>query len=354
MPKTRNNHYVPQWYQEGFFEPGSNTLAYLDLTPPRKTLNNGRVITERALFTAPTSRAFRQQDLYSTFFGTSINDEIERRLFGDIDARGSLAVRAFAGTDVGEWHRHFQTLFEYIDIQKIRTPKGLDWLKAQYPQLTQNELMIEMQGIRMMHCTLWTEGVREIVSADDAETKFIVSDHPVTIYNHAVSPEMQLSAYAYWLKHEEPYPKNGGVIPTSPRAKLAEARTKLEVPSYETIKNYLNDTRSDIYGIGVRLLVERLQKPKGERLQFFNEVEAGDVPGRVVDRVLASGVRLSVEELTVAERLLVSPDKVVRYCAMTLLSEQYMDAENIQEHAKRMSEDSEPQIRNRALQVRRR
>jgi hypothetical protein len=161
-------------------------------------------------------------------------------------------------------------------------------------------------------------------------------------------------AYAYWLKHEEPYPKNGGVIPTSPRAKLAEARTKLEVPSYETIKNYLNDTRSDIYGIGVRLLVERLQKPKGERLQFFNEVEAGDVPGRVVDRVLASGVRLSVEELTVAERLLVSPDKVVRYCAMTLLSEQYMDAENIQEHAKRMSEDSEPQIRNRALQVRRR
>jgi hypothetical protein len=21
MTKTRNNHYVPQWYQEGFFEP---------------------------------------------------------------------------------------------------------------------------------------------------------------------------------------------------------------------------------------------------------------------------------------------------------------------------------------------
>lgn len=195
MSKTRNNHYVPQWYQEGFFEPGSNTLAYLDLTPPQRTLDDGRVITERALFVAPTSRAFRQQDLYSTFFGASINDEIERRLFGDIDARGSSAVRAFAGTDVGEWHRHFQTLFEYIDIQKIRTPKGLDWLKAQYPQLSQNELMFEMQGIRMMHCTIWTEGVREIVSAEDADVKFIISDHPVTIYNHAVPPGVQLSAY---------------------------------------------------------------------------------------------------------------------------------------------------------------
>ena len=29
-------------------------------------------------FDAPTSRAFCARDLYSTFFGTSVNDEIER------------------------------------------------------------------------------------------------------------------------------------------------------------------------------------------------------------------------------------------------------------------------------------
>jgi hypothetical protein len=195
MSKTRNNHYVPQWYQEGFFETGRNTLDYLDMKPPQKVLNDGRIITERALFDAPTSRAFRQLDLYSTFFGTSINDEIERRLFGNIDARGSNAIRAFSGLDVGEWHRHFQTLFEYIDIQKIRTPKGLDWLKTQYPTLAQNELMFEMQGIRMMHCTIWTEGVREIVSAEDADVKFIISDHPVTLYNYAAAPSDVVCAY---------------------------------------------------------------------------------------------------------------------------------------------------------------
>jgi uncharacterized protein YchJ len=89
----------------------------------------------------------------------------------------------------------FQTLFEYIDIQKIRTPKGLDWLRTQYPTLTQNELMFEVQGIRMMHCTIWTEGVREIVSAEDADVKFIISDHPVTIYNHAAPPEVQACAH---------------------------------------------------------------------------------------------------------------------------------------------------------------
>src|SRR5713101_8705020 len=102
MSKTRHNHYVPQWYQQGFLELGRNTLAYLDLTPPQKVLDDGRAITERAIFDAPTSRSFRQMDLYSTFFGTSVNDEIERRLFGDIDARGSKAVRAFAGSDVSD------------------------------------------------------------------------------------------------------------------------------------------------------------------------------------------------------------------------------------------------------------
>jgi hypothetical protein len=80
-------------------------------------------------------------------------------------------------------------------VQKIRTPKGLDWLRAQYPRLTQNDLMFEMQGIRMMHCTIWTEGVREIVSARDAEVKFIVSDHPVTIYNYAVPPGAKADGY---------------------------------------------------------------------------------------------------------------------------------------------------------------
>lgn len=195
MMKARNNHYVPQWYQGGFFEPDRNTYSYLDLNPRQHALSDGRVVTEKSKFVSPTSRAFCQRDLYSTFFGASVNDEIERKLFGDIDTRGTHAIRAFLGEDAGEWHRHFATFFEYLDIQKIRTPKGLDWLRAQYPRLTQNDLMFEMQGIRMMHCTIWTEGVREIVSAQDADVKFIVSDHPVTIYNYMIPPEAAGNGY---------------------------------------------------------------------------------------------------------------------------------------------------------------
>src|SRR4051812_20294954 len=117
MAPTRDNHYVPRWYQEGFFLPGRATLAYLDMRPTQHALPDGRIIPGKTLVNSPSKRAFFQTDLYSTFFGASINDEIERRLFGDIDTRGSRAVRAFMEADVGEWHHHFHAFFEYIDVQ---------------------------------------------------------------------------------------------------------------------------------------------------------------------------------------------------------------------------------------------
>jgi hypothetical protein len=188
MSVTRRNHYVPQWHQARFISDGKDTLSYLDLTPPMYTRADGGLTPGRSLFRTPTARAFVQQDLYSTFFGTAVNDEIERRLFGDIDARGADAIRAFVGRDQSAWHSSFRDLFEYLDIQKLRTPKGLEWLRTQYPELSQNELMQEMQSIRMLNATTWTTGVREIVSAEHSATKFILTDHPVTVYNHAVGP----------------------------------------------------------------------------------------------------------------------------------------------------------------------
>lgn len=188
MSITRNNHFVPRWFQERFFSDGRRTLWYLDMSPLVFTRKDGSHKSVRALHEAPTSRAFVKPHLYSTFFGTTINDEIERKLFGDIDSRGASAIRAFVGLEESAWHSNFETFFEYIDIQKLRTPKGLDWLKKQYPELSQNELMFEMQGIRFLNCNIWTTGVREIVCAKNSTVKFIVTDHPVTIYNYAAPP----------------------------------------------------------------------------------------------------------------------------------------------------------------------
>src|SRR5258708_37803604 len=191
---TRHNHYVPIWYQKGFAGPGTS-LHYLDLNPPTTVLPNGRSIAARPLtYRAPKS-CFWSEDLYTTRFGNILNDEVERFLFGKIDDLGARAVRAFASGDLVAIHNLFQHFFEYLDAQKLRTPKGLDWIKSRYPNLNQLGLMIEMQALRRMHCTMWFESVKEIVSAEQSDVKFIVTDHPVTVYNSACPPNSSACKY---------------------------------------------------------------------------------------------------------------------------------------------------------------
>src|SRR6267378_5309569 len=104
---TRHNHYVPIWYQKGFVVGTGTSLNYLDLNPPTTVLPDGRGIAGRPLtYRAPRS-CFWSEDLYTTRFGLTINDEIERFLFGAIDDFGARAVRAFASGDLAAIHELF-------------------------------------------------------------------------------------------------------------------------------------------------------------------------------------------------------------------------------------------------------
>ena len=192
---SRQNHYVPKWYQKGFISGLRGTLHRLDLDPPKRQLPNGRTVAGRDLQLRSPKRCFVEEDLYTTRFGQTLNDGVERFLFGPIDTTGALAVRAFVGNDPEAIHEHFQSLFEYLDAQKLRTPKGLDWIEIRYPTLSQVDLMVELQRLRNMHCTMWFECVREIVSAEHSDVKFIVTDHPVTAYNAACPPNSSMCQY---------------------------------------------------------------------------------------------------------------------------------------------------------------
>lgn len=183
---TRRNHYVPVWYQKGFASIDPPRLYYLDLNPD--PAEQGRGARPAILKSAP-KQCFWSQDLYTTLFFGVPNDEIERFLFGEIDNGGAVATRAVASGDPRAIHDSFQDFFSYVDAQKIRTPKGLDWIRARYGKIDQLNLMLEMQALRQMHCTMWLEAVREVVSAEDADVNFIVTDHPVTVYNAQCPPD---------------------------------------------------------------------------------------------------------------------------------------------------------------------
>jgi hypothetical protein len=100
-PVTRDNHYVPIWYQKGFILKPRSSLYYLDLDPPKINLPDGRVKILPGVKPKAPKSCFWELDLYTTRFGSVINDEIERYLFGRIDDDGARAVRALAGDDLG-------------------------------------------------------------------------------------------------------------------------------------------------------------------------------------------------------------------------------------------------------------
>ena len=195
MEITRQNHYVPEWYQKRFLSTEKSAFYYLNLIPPTIDLPSGKKKLNDIHWPFKPSQCFYLRDLYTTQYFGFLNDEIERYLFGKIDNSGAKAIDAMAKQEFKSLHDNFLNFFEYIDVQKIRTPKGLAWIKSKYPSLTHNQLLHEMQCIRQLHCTIWSEAVREIVYANNSKIKFIVSDHPVTIYNPACPPNSQECNY---------------------------------------------------------------------------------------------------------------------------------------------------------------
>jgi len=192
MSKFTNNHYVPRWYQRRFMAPGQGKYHYLDLNP-EVVVCDGHKYTRDALRHLGPANCFAQDDLYTVRWGDLTNVDIEKFFFGQIDRAGKAAVEYFTDYDhKSASHEALPGLLEYMSVQKLRTPKGLGWLSLAARMGNRNLNLIFLQRIRRIYCATWTDCVWQIADASASATKFIISDHPVTVYNRAYFP---LSAY---------------------------------------------------------------------------------------------------------------------------------------------------------------
>jgi len=189
VQQSHKHHYVPEWYQRRFMLEGQESYFRLDLSPEIIKRPDSSIIKKGEILTKGPNKFFYQIDLYTTKYFDEENDDIERYLFGKIDTAGAAAIPALAST---RWmkliHSHIIKYFEYMDAQRLRTPKGLNWLIKVTKPKNYNDLLIKMQEVRRMHCTMWAEASMEIVSANNSDVKFIVSDSPVTLYNSVFYP----------------------------------------------------------------------------------------------------------------------------------------------------------------------
>lgn len=206
------HHYVPQWYQKRFLAPGASAFKILDLKPQVFRDKEGRVrgVAREILDKGPDAWFF-ESELYTVRAFGQVNDDIETMLFGVIDQVGKEAVEALVSEDWNKIHTTYSYFFEYMDAQRLRTPKGLAFLAQVAKAGTQFQLMMEMQRLRRMHCTMWGEGIIEIFSADNSDIKFIFSDHPVTFFNRFVFPRDRrvpegLDPLQQWIGTQTIYP----------------------------------------------------------------------------------------------------------------------------------------------------
>lgn len=194
--QTHRNHYVPQWYQRRFLEKGDSHFYYLDLTPETKISDGGTKYRRRALLKWGPKKCFCHEDLYTLKLASWSTDQIEKSFFGPIDAHGEKAVEFFSNFSMREGvHEAFGALLPYMDAQRLRTPRGLDWLKRVADIRNHTLTLLVMRRIFQRHATMWTEGVWEIVNATQSPTKFLLTDTPVTFFNVGAFPNSKYCRY---------------------------------------------------------------------------------------------------------------------------------------------------------------
>ena len=185
----KHNHYVPEWYQKRFMLSGQGTYWYLDLAP-EAVVRDGHKHFRRALLPWGPASCFAENDLYTVKWGGQENVDIEKFFFGRVDSEGNSAVDFFANFNFDHegQERALNGLMNYMSVQKLRTPKGLGMLSGMPGGGDRNERLLLLQQIQNLYCAIWTECVWQIADATKSATKFIISDHPVTVYNRACFP----------------------------------------------------------------------------------------------------------------------------------------------------------------------
>lgn len=184
----KHNHYVPIWYQRRFMWPDQHRYHRLDLQPDEVKTGNVKYRRNELHEWSP-EHIFAEDDLYTTRWGAISNTDIERFFFGKLDDQAPSALNYFSNfAHPSVDSKSFEILLPYMSVQKLRTPKGLADLATRSKSGHKNLTLILLQEIQNLYCAIWTESVWQIADASQSPTKFIISDHPVTIYNRACPP----------------------------------------------------------------------------------------------------------------------------------------------------------------------
>ncbi|MDR0646052.1 MAG: DUF4238 domain-containing protein [Elusimicrobiota bacterium] len=190
MADYKNQHYVPKWYQRKFIPDNKGEYWCLDLKPTIIKHPDGKEEI-KDISRKSVKDCFSEDFFYKNVLFRDPNF-LEKAFYGNVDDKGAKDIQTlFDPYGVGSNDR-FLDFLDFLDTLRFRTPKGTELVKRyrfpnQTGRISLNDIILDtIRRIRGMHQTMWIEGVWLYLSADKSATKFIASDHPVTLFNKKI------------------------------------------------------------------------------------------------------------------------------------------------------------------------
>ena len=160
------------------------------------------------------------------------------------------------------------------------------------------------------------------------------------------------SATSYWIKNEEPYPTEGGVIPDSPREALLRTLCRISPPSFEELTALARDSRSDVANAAIDEILRQAVDSRGVRSQLVQNIVAKQFSPRQCERLIDSSVSFAEGELSTLCDLCDDAEPAYRVFALRrVLVHPIMDRERSVAIAVAMKADEDGNIRDAVYQL---
>ena len=155
-------------------------------------------------------------------------------------------------------------------------------------------------------------------------------------------------AFDYWIENEQPYPKNGGVVPDSPREALYCAMRAINKFTFNDLVELSKDSRNDVSRLAMGDLISIVTGSTNYRNQLVDEICAKSFPSVRCTKFFDFNIPYSQDNLTKLCTLLQDVDPAYRRVAIQVLLHPRMDRMVAAGLATRMKDDNDGNVRDAA------
>lgn len=171
--------------------------------------------------------------------------------------------------------------------------------------------------------------------------------------NFSIDPALGVpllqDAFNHWTKTEDPYPKKGGAVPTSPREQLLELINTVEPLSPNTLLSHMSDDRPDVRKVAETAFLDCLKRDEALRRQVPAYYKDGSLSIPFLHALNRSDVQLDEEIWLGLISLLVKRGPDVRRAAIRFLADNLAQSFEVKEFISGLTSDPDADVREAAV-----